>query len=76
MNSELVEQEEKSAYLGQECDVKFPCTVPEGTVFVLGDDWEHSLDSRSSALGFVPKEKLLGRVIFRIWPWARMGVLK
>ena len=48
-------------------------TVPPGTCFVLGDNPGGSYDSRF--FGPVPAENLVGRAIFRIWPWGRFGPL-
>lgn len=47
-----------------------PRRVPEGTVFVLGDNRTNSIDSRS--YGPVPEEDLLGEVVLRLWPPARI----
>lgn len=50
-------------------DVTFPVTVPEGCVFVMGDNRNNSLDSRSSAIGFIDCGYILGVAEFRILPF-------
>lgn len=49
-------------------DVAFPVTVPEGCVFVMGDNRNNSLDSRYSAIGFIDTRYLLGTAEFRFYP--------
>ena len=56
-------------------DIAFPVTVPEGCCFVLGDNRNHSQDSRSSVLGFVPREDIEGKVFFRFAPLERFGAI-
>lgn len=53
--------------LGQ-CDITFPYFVPEGRFFVMGDRRAVSVDSRSTAVGCVETEQIVGRILFRIWP--------
>lgn len=54
-------------------DMTFPQTVPEGCVFVMGDNRNHSSDSRWESLGMVDERYILGHVMARIWPLDRIG---
>lgn len=54
---------------------KYPVKVPEGYVFVMGDNRRNSLDSRSSELGFVSVKDIEGEVIWRMAPSEKFGKL-
>lgn len=56
-------------------DVAFPLTVPEGYVFVMGDNRNESLDSRNSRIGFVDERFILGEVKLRLFPIDRFGTV-
>ena len=56
--------------------VEYPVTVDEGCVFVMGDNRGHSLDSRSSQLGQVKDEAVLGKAQLRIFPFNSIGVTR
>lgn len=55
------------------CDIDMPCTVPEKSVFVMGDSRAASLDSRSSMIGCIYEEKIVGVLLFRIFPFKEAG---
>ncbi len=59
-----------------ECDINLPYTVPTGRYFVMGDDRALSVDSRSSAVGCIAEENVIGRVTLRILPLSDAGRVK
>lgn len=72
---EIIEPYISEKSLG-ECDLKFPYQVPESRLFVLGDHRAVSLDSRSSAIGCVAEEQIVGRIVYRVWPLPAIGPIR
>ena len=55
---------------------KYPVEVPEGYVFVMGDNRQVSKDSRSDEIGFVSLESITGKVIMRVFPLDAFGFVE
>jgi len=58
--------------LGQ-CDLEFPYQIPDERYFLLGDHRETSVDSRSSVVGCVAEEQIVGKIVYCVWPLSKMG---
>lgn len=48
-------------------------TVPEGSLFCMGDNRQNSADSRDSRIGFVDESLIMGKVVFRLLPFSKIG---
>ena len=59
-----------------ECDIALPYQVPESRIFVMGDHRSVSVDSRTTAVGCVAEEQIVGRIVYRVWPLSDFGRVK
>ena len=50
--------------------------IPEDMYFVLGDNRSDSLDSRDEKVGLIMKNDIIGKAIFRVWPFKKIGPIK
>ena len=59
-----------------DCNIEFPYQVPESRYFVMGDHRSVSVDSRSTAVGCVGEEQMVGKLVFRVWPLKMIGSIE
>lgn len=55
---------------------QFPLTVPEGQLFLMGDNRRQSKDSRSTEIGCIDERDILGKAVLRIYPLQKIGVIQ
>ena len=58
-----------------ECDIEFPYTVPENSYFLMGDHRTTSIDSRSTVIGCIPMEQIVGKLFIKVWPISDIELL-
>lgn len=68
LNGEPLDEPYVSEKALGECDVEFPYQIPENSYFVMGDKRETSIDSRSSVIGCIAEDQIVGKIFCKFWP--------
>ncbi|MBE6882870.1 MAG: signal peptidase I [Ruminococcaceae bacterium] len=58
------------------CDLEFPYQVPEDTYFLVGDHRSTSVDSRHSSVGCISEDQIVGKIVYRVWPFEVFGTIE
>ncbi|MCD8124834.1 MAG: signal peptidase I [Lachnospiraceae bacterium] len=76
VNGEVLDEPYVTEQSLGETDITYPYQVPENRYFVMGDNRSTSIDSRSSVIGCIEKDQIVGKVILRIWPLNRLSLIQ
>ncbi|MBQ3087340.1 MAG: signal peptidase I [Clostridia bacterium] len=73
INGEAIDEPYVTDKAFGECNLELPYQVPENRWFLMGDHRSSSVDSRNTAVGCIDIEQIVGKIVFRVWPFDRFG---
>ena len=76
VNSVQIDEPYISEFALGECNIELPYQVPDSRIFVMGDNRAVSVDSRSTSVGCVSGEQIVGKIVFRVWPLTGFGKIQ
>ena len=76
VNGELLDEPYVTEKALGETDLTYPYQVPENRYFIMGDNRATSIDSRSSAIGCIEAEQIVGKVVLRVYPLDRISFIR
>ena len=59
-----------------DANISLPYQVPDNRYFCMGDHRSTSVDSRHTEVGCISEEQVVGKIVFRVWPFADFGILE
>ncbi len=76
VNDELLEEPYVTNQSLGETDRNYPVQVPDDRYFVMGDNRATSIDSRSTSIGYIETDQIVGKVMLRIWPLSKLSIIR
>lgn len=75
VNGNVLEEDYISNKQLGDVNIEFPYQVLDNEYFVLSDERDKMIDSRNEDIGLIKKDNIIGKVIFRVWPFKEIGVI-